>query len=422
MPHARLSPSSAKRWMLCPGSVNFTAGMQSKSSKYAQEGTNAHYALEHCINTSVRPEQILGNILTEPESGVEFEVTREMVDAVNMVFNVIDSRYEGHKKAGGTVFKIHNETQLFPLRMGRYDCWGRGDITIETDTYIEPIDFKYGAGIPVEANDPQLKIYGIGALDTFGADRIPLVTTVVQPRCDHPDGHIRSVLYQPEDYEAYTVDLIAAAAATDDPNAPLVPGDVQCQFCPGKATCPAIANKALEAAQNVFKDISDTNSSELQSNLLREPESLSLDSVRMILENAPLITSWVSAVQGFAKDQMLKGIDIPGFKLIKGRRAKKWDLDEEELEKLMRSMKRTDRKKVTLDDIYERKIRTPAGMEKALKGMLTPTNWGKIKEHINVVDGAPQIAPETSSKPAIKVKAEEVFKDVSDDNLPDFMN
>ena len=85
-------------------------------------------------------------------------------------------------------------------------------------------------------------------------------------------------------------------------------------------------------------------------------------------------------------------------------------------------MKRTDRKKVTLDDIYERKLRSPAGMEKTLKGMLTDTNWAKVKEHVVTKEGSPQIAPASSSKPAISVKADEVFKDISNaPTLEDFL-
>ena len=421
MGHARLSPSGAKRWMTCPASVEFCRDIPDTTSEYAQEGTNAHFLINHCIETKVNPEMVVDQDFIEPESGTQFKATREMVDAIKHVFTLINNRYEANVKAGGKKFIVHSELKVFPLRLGRFDIEGTTDVAIETDSYVENIDYKHGAGVAVEVqNNRQMQIYGVGTMDTLGTDELPLVTTIVQPRAQHPDGIIRSVLYQPADIAVFTQEIAEAAARTDDPNAPFNPVDEPevCGWCRGKATCKAIADKALEAAQAVFSDISQTNTSEIQQNVLREPKELSLEQVRMILENASLITGWVGAVQKFAKDQMLAGIDIPGFKLIAGRRSRKWDLSEEELEKLLRSMKRTDRKKVTIDDVYERKVRTPAGMEKTLKGLLSDTNWGKIKEHIVVSEGSPQIAPATSSKPAISVKAEEVFKDVSSTKAP----
>src|SRR5438093_12672015 len=42
MSHALLSPSSAARWLRCPGSVELCKGVAGKGSEYASEGTRAH--------------------------------------------------------------------------------------------------------------------------------------------------------------------------------------------------------------------------------------------------------------------------------------------------------------------------------------------------------------------------------------------
>jgi hypothetical protein len=50
MAHAQLSPSSAVRWMTCPGSVALTKDMPDTSSKYADEGTDAHELAALCLD------------------------------------------------------------------------------------------------------------------------------------------------------------------------------------------------------------------------------------------------------------------------------------------------------------------------------------------------------------------------------------
>lgn len=425
MGHARLSPSSAERWMTCPGSVEFCKGIPDEGSVYAQDGTNAHELLNHCITNGVSPMTLVNTQRMEPESGTIYTVTQEMADAVNVAFNLINQRYQANINAGGTVFNVHSEIKVFPVRLGRFDIEGTCDIFIETDTYYENIDYKHGAGVVVEiVGNRQLQIYGIGALDTLGLDGDkPLVTTIVQPRAEHRDGAIRSVIYQPEDVAVFTQELIDGAARTDLPNAEFCVSEEGCRFCRGKATCTTFANHNLKAAQAVFSNVSSANTSEIQQNVLREPQELNVDQVRMILENAPLIISWVNSVQEFAKKQMLAGVDIPGFKIVAGNKMKQWDLEEEELSKLLRSMKKQDRKKITLDEIFSKKLLSPAAMEKALKGLLTETNWDRIKEHITFKEGAPKIAPASSNKPALATKPTDVFKDVStpDGELPSFL-
>ena len=48
--HAPLAPSSAKRWMSCPGSVTGDARRpEPPSSSFADEGTHAHELFARCL-------------------------------------------------------------------------------------------------------------------------------------------------------------------------------------------------------------------------------------------------------------------------------------------------------------------------------------------------------------------------------------
>ena len=54
MSHSKLSPSSSKRWMICAGSIRLIEelGVESKTSKYAAEGTVAHSVGEDCLENN----------------------------------------------------------------------------------------------------------------------------------------------------------------------------------------------------------------------------------------------------------------------------------------------------------------------------------------------------------------------------------
>ena len=47
--HAQLSPSSAVRWMSCPGSVRMCEGIPDTSSDASLEGTMMHTVSAHCL-------------------------------------------------------------------------------------------------------------------------------------------------------------------------------------------------------------------------------------------------------------------------------------------------------------------------------------------------------------------------------------
>lgn len=49
MAHAKLSPSSAERWMSCPGSVALCEGKDDKGNQFAHDGTTMHHFAELCL-------------------------------------------------------------------------------------------------------------------------------------------------------------------------------------------------------------------------------------------------------------------------------------------------------------------------------------------------------------------------------------
>lgn len=60
MAHAQLSPSSAERWITCPGSVALCRNLPDSSSSYADEGTAAHDLAAKCLESGKDAAEFIG--------------------------------------------------------------------------------------------------------------------------------------------------------------------------------------------------------------------------------------------------------------------------------------------------------------------------------------------------------------------------
>src|SRR5271166_1373525 len=78
--HSPLGPSSSKRWINCPGSVNASVGAADDESVYAAEGTAAHYLSELCRRGSAPAVNWLGHIFKVGKH--KFTVDEEFADSV----------------------------------------------------------------------------------------------------------------------------------------------------------------------------------------------------------------------------------------------------------------------------------------------------------------------------------------------------
>src|SRR3990170_8244797 len=57
--HAKFSPSAAKRWMNCPGSIRLSENAPPQhESPYATEGTNGHFVLESFLKAEKNPNAV----------------------------------------------------------------------------------------------------------------------------------------------------------------------------------------------------------------------------------------------------------------------------------------------------------------------------------------------------------------------------
>lgn len=382
--HAIRSPSSADRWMLCPGSVPYNTDREGTSSAAAAEGTAAHKLAELTLLNDTDP------VVYEGESfdGVEFtsDMVREVRKYTEFVRDLVAS-------TGG---ELHVEVGL-PIGhlTGEDDAAGTSDVVIITPRELIVVDLKYGRGVEVFADDNrQLKIYGLGALRRFGfteAQGVKEVRLVIaQPRLNNWSEWTISV----EDLERFAIEVGEAAGASTDVR---VPGEKQCRWCAGKADCPELREYTLTALGAIsFDDVSKVT--------VASVSTLSAEELGLIASKLDLIDSWAKAVWG-KLGLALETQDVPGWKLVAGKQGNRAWADEAEAEAKLKSMK------LKQDEMYARSLISPTQAEKVLAD--SPKRWAKIAPLIARRDGKPSIAKEGDKRPALPKQGVLAFTDES---------
>jgi hypothetical protein len=215
--HAPLPPSSATRWIACPGSVQAERDAPPKlTSEFAAIGTKAHELFARGLHSGLTPERLTDDPVLLRPLALALTVTRRIL--ARRPFMV--------------------ELRLQPLAT-LPDLWGTADIVAfaaegPVDTII---DLKFGEAIGIEADTPQLGIYGLLAARRFGVARSGLTVWVVQPRHAHASGPARSHRYSIADLDQLETVLRQKVMATLAADAPRHAGE-WCRFCAAAASCP----------------------------------------------------------------------------------------------------------------------------------------------------------------------------------------
>jgi Protein of unknown function (DUF2800) len=433
--HAILGPSSAERWMTCAGSVALSEGLKDEGSEYADEGTAAHFLAAHCLVTGHEVSTQKGRFIYLMQSTAtgehyeafgnapnlyddkqlnEFEVDDDMVEHVGKYVADVRGLVKGLEGA-----TLHVEQRLSIAYMtGEEDAEGTSDTVIVSDTELIVADLKYGQGVRVDAKDnPQLKMYAASAVNKYGLmhDFEHVRVIINQPRLNHVSEHVYTLLeireFEEEVAQAvkYVERAIEFYADKNDAFKKfLVPSEDACRWCKAKADCPELARFVKEAIDAEFTDISGVEDiayyNSLKTEAYTDPDELSVK-----MKSIDLIEEWCKAVRAKVESVLLSGQPVPGYKLVEGKMGhRKW-ADEQEAEKVMKSMR------LKVDEMYDMKLISPTSAEKVLKSK--PKCWTRIKDQITQTRGGPSVAPESDKRPAM------VITDVGDEmeDLTDLM-
>ncbi|MFA5385097.1 MAG: DUF2800 domain-containing protein [Eubacteriales bacterium] len=372
--HAILSASGAYRWLACPPSAQLERQFPEETSSYAEEGAFAHAFAE------LRLKRHLGIIKTKAyhkkleEMQEHSMYSPRLAEYVDIYVTLAAEKISEAKKRSKDAVVLLEQKLDFSQWVP--DGFGTGDLVIISDDAIDITDFKYGAGVPVSAEDnPQMKLYGLGAIATYGMlyDFSKVRMTIVQPRRDSLSTS-----------ETTVEDLLVWADAYTKPRAELamagggefLAGD-HCKFCRANCTCRARAEANLELAKMDFRD----------SSLLTDEE------IGEVLTKADMLKAWVSDIMDYALDQALNhGKKWLGWKLVSGRSNRKYS-DENAAAKVLLTNEYTE------DRIYApRKILGITAMEKEIGRK----RFDELLKYLIIrPPGKPTLAPESDKRPEI---------------------
>jgi hypothetical protein len=394
--HATLSPSSRYRWSVCPGSVREAAKLPEKpSSAAAIDGTHTHTVLEWCLkNGMISPE--VGMTLTDHEG--TFTVDAKRAERVQFALDYILSRTDLRPHV-----EIISEERVRPdLLLDRDDMSGTVDVQLVDNTGVEIIDYKDGINPVKAAGNKQMEQYAIGVLSKYAAQGRffdKLAMTIIQPKAREMGGTgIDTVTVSTADIWELVPVMKAEAAATDDPDAPLVPGDMQCKYCPAAGGCRARVDQSFAALGVSFDQLAQKAAD-------KEPNQMSDEELAEIIESAPLIRQMLDGAETEALRRFESGHPVAGLKVVNGRGSRSWALPEEEMAEKLKRMG------LPKEVLWKTSLITVAQAEKAtwektkagekVHVQLTPRQLETLKkEYIKKSDGKLVVVPEADDRPA----------------------
>ena len=362
--HAILSASSSHRWLHCLPSARLELEFENTNGEAAKEGTAAHALSEHKLKKALRIRS------KRPTSEYDSDEMEECTDAyVDFIMEQVEL---ARKSCTDPIVLIE---QRLDFSCYVPDGFGTGDCVIISDDRLHILDFKYGMGVLVDAEDnPQMKLYALGALEIYDSlyDIKEISMTIFQPRRENVSTWTVPV----EELKAWAEEeLKPKAAKAYQGEGEYMPGS-WCTFCRASSRCRARADENLKLAQMEFK----------------MPPLLTDSEIEEVLTILPDLTKWANEITAYATDAAVNhGKKWQGFKVVEGRSVRKYKDENAVAEKAVIS---------GYKDIYRKSLIPMTEMQK----LMGKTKFEEILGNlIYKPPGKPTLVPKSDKRPAMNV-------------------
>ena len=366
--HAMLSASSAHRWLECPPSAMLEKDIPEETSVYAEEGSAAHEAAEYKVHCYLGQKGI-----TPPSTG-DFDADEIDRYTDSYLYYVTDKIESIRRSCPDVLVMVEQRLNFSNYVPGGF---GTGDLVIMADDVIQVIDFKYGKGVEVSAeNNPQMMLYALGALNLYDYlyDVKTIKTAIVQPRLNNISEWEISVEDLLE-WAEHTLKPIAELAANGDGE---FKAGSHCRFCKFRAVCRKRSEFMLEAAKYDFAP----------------PAKLTDEEIAEILKISSDLAKWAESVFNYAQAKAInEGKHWNGFKVVEGSSKRRYS-DEKKIAAICR------RHGYKFSKIYKKSLIGITDMEK----LMGRDKFNKLLgKYVIKPKGKPVLAPESDKRKEVSI-------------------
>ena len=373
--HAVLSASSSHRWLNCSPSARLEQEFEDRETEAAAEGTAAHALCEHKLRRALKMQS------RKPISKYDCEEMDTHTD--NYVQFVLETIAQAKEHCADPIINIEQRLD--------FSCYvphgfGTGDCIIIADKTLHIIDFKYGQGVLVEAEqNPQMMLYALGALRIYDTlyDIEDVAMTIYQPRRENISTWtitVSNLLSWAEN------ELVPKAKLAFDGKGEYMPGP-WCTFCKAAVKCRARAEEKLALAQYEFA----------------QPPLLTDAEIEEILGKLDDLTRWADEIKSYAQDAALNhGKLWHGYKVVEGRSVRKYSDEEAVIEAANAA---------GYHDIFRKTLLPITEMEK----LMGKQEFAEVLSGLIIKPaGKPTLVPITDKRPAM-TKANIDFSEIQED-------
>lgn len=401
--HAIASPSSAQKWLTCSNSLAAELGQSDTSSGAADLGTDKHELMAECLKFKSPASAFIG-----AKMGKGNTVDEAFAKDVQNVVDNVRARIANYENLGARVEMDLEQDVPIDHITGEEGATGRADVILriywpQGHADLDVIDAKFGWS-EVEANsNPQLMMYADGAIEKFSlTDEFRSVTLIIE----QPARQSESIEAEPIAAAAVidwaeTVASPAAAKAlmirklAEEGQRAMKMEDFKvsekgCQWCKAAAVCPARlehVEQSIGAGFDALETIQDGGHLVV--------ELLPVEELGHRFEALEIIEDWIKAVRARVEQELLAGKQIPGLKLVAGKRGNRQWQDDAEAEAMMKKFR------MKLEQMYSFKLLGPKPILEALKDQ--PRRMKQIEALIVQPNGKPHVALESDKRPALEI-------------------
>ena len=325
--HAVVTASGFERWSHCTAAPRYEEQFpDGETTIYAAEGTLAHSVCELYGRKkfTVMSTRKFNSELKKLKADVLWQ--DEMIKTAEVYVDFLTEKAMTYAATPHVAFEVRVDlSDYIPEGFGTCD-----NIMIGGDT-LRITDYKHGKGVPVSSiNNGQMRLYALGALKLYYpiyGDTIKRVcTAIVQPRITEDVTEEWLTVDELREW-GETVAKPKAQAAYFGMGT-FCAGD-WCRFCKGKAECRARAEYYAGFSQYIGADV-EGRMSEADAICREEADGLGADlppllsdeEIGALLTQAEGLAAWYADLQDYAREAILAGRTIPGWKVVEGKRVR----------------------------------------------------------------------------------------------------